>query len=129
MIELEPTTDEYTGVSFWHDVEYRHVIVLETEDTARLSGPGPGWYVRDENDELGPFNTFEQALFAADDRWLEISLAPANRLRETIETGRADEVGHFLLEYLADYGAVWIDVQELATRVFERVGGDEEAWQ
>src|SRR5687768_12443530 len=129
MIELQRDDSQDFEGTLWADANYSHVIVQETESTYRYGSGGPGWYVRDEDGEIGPFNTFEQALFAADDRWLEISLAPANRLRETIETGRADEVGHFLLEYLADYGAVGIDVQELAQQVFERVGADEEAWQ
>jgi hypothetical protein len=122
MIELE--RDGSQDIQVWADSDYSHVIVQETEDTYRFDSGGPGWYVRDENGELGPFNTFEQALFAADDRWLEISLAPANRLRRDIAEGRAHSVAQYLLEYLAEYGAVGIDVQALANLVLTRLEED-----
>lgn len=122
MIELD--RDDSQDIQVWADSDFSHVIVQETEETYRFGSGGPGWYVRDEDGEHGPFNTFEQALFAADDLWLEISLAPANRLRRDIEIGRTDEIGHFLLDYLAAYGAVGIDPQELAAQVFARIEND-----
>lgn len=127
MIELSNVTalDAPEGTELWSDEDNWHVIVLETEETYRSAG----WYVRDENGERGPLDDFAQAFDAAQKAWGEVTLLPANRLRADIETGRADEVGHFLLEYLADYGAVGIDAQALAKRVFERIGADDEAWQ
>jgi hypothetical protein len=122
MIELE--RDASQDIQVWADADFSHVIVQETEDTYRYGSGGPGWYVRDENGETGPFNTFEQALYAADDRWIMVSLYPANRLREEVESGRPDEIGQFLLEYLAEYGPVGIDAQDLAQRVFERIEQD-----
>lgn len=119
MIELE--RDESQDIEVWADGEFEHVIVQETVDTFRLGGPGPGWYVRDVDGEEGAFPTLERALVAARIRWVEVSLAPANRLRQEIAEGRADEVGNFLLEYLATYGPVGIDAQALARRVFERI--------
>lgn len=121
MIELE--RDESQDIQVWADVEFAHVIVHETEDTYRYGSGGPGWYVRDENGEHGPFNTFEQALYAADDLWIEISLAPANRLARNLAEGREHAVADYLLEYLAKYGAVGIDVQALAQLVMTRQEG------
>jgi len=121
MIELERDDSQDFGGTVWHDANYSHVIVYETESTYRFDGGGPGWYVRDEDGEVGPFNTFEQALYAADDRWFEIALGPANRLVIDIESSRSDEAGQFLLEYLAEYGPVGIDAQALAQLVFARV--------
>ena len=127
MIELSNVTalDAPEGTELWSDEDNRHVIVLETEETYRSAG----WYVRDENGDVGRAADLGKALMLARATWGEVTLAPANRLRETIETGRADEIGHFLLEYLADHGSVGIDPQALAKRVFERIGADEEAWQ
>jgi hypothetical protein len=122
MIELErayvdePETDRG---ELWSNPEQTHVISKED---------GQYW-VRDEAGERGAFDDFAQAFAAAEKAWGEVTLAPANRLRRDIAEGRADEIGHFLLEYLADYGAVGIDVQALARQVFERVGADEEAWK
>lgn len=130
MIELERMEDPIFEGRVWTDAANEHVLVLETEDTYRYGSGGPGWYVRDENAERGPVRTFAEAFDIAEELWTdEVSLAPANRLRQEIEQGRADEIGHFLLEYLADYGTAGIDAKALATRVFERVGADEEAWQ
>jgi hypothetical protein len=128
MIELQ--RDESQDIRVWADSDFSHVIVEEAEETYRYGSGGPGWYVRDENGERGPSRTFAEAFDIAEELWDdEVSLAPANRLRRDIADGRADEVGHFLLEYLADHGAVGIDVQALAQQVFARVGADEEAWQ
>lgn len=129
MIELERIEDPIFEGRTWTNESNTHVIIEETEDTYRYGSGGPGWYVRGENAERGPVRTFAEAFDLAEELWTdEVSLAPANRLRAEIAEGRADEVGHFLLEYLADHGAVGIDVQALANQVFARVGGDEEAW-
>jgi hypothetical protein len=48
------------------------------------------------------------------------------RLIDEIETGRVDEIGHFLLEHLADWGPGNLDVGQLARRVFERIEQDGE---
>lgn len=123
MIELQKveTPEDPTGFygEVWTNEANTHVIAQEDGR----------WFVRDESGTLGDYPTFSSAFEFARLAWGEVTLAPASRLRETIEDGRADEVGHFLLEYLADHGAVGIDVQALARRVFERVGDDEEAWR
>lgn len=122
MIELkrvEDVRDPSTG-ELWSDETNEHVISQE----------GGRWFVRDEEGGSQGWDTFAQAFADAQDLWLDVvTLEPANRLRRVIAEGRADEVGHFLLEYLADYGAVGIDVQALAQQVFQRVGADEEAWR
>lgn len=117
MIELEKTdnidpTDFYG--TLWTDESNEHVIAEE----------GGLFYVRDENGSSGGFGTFDEAFADAVDLWTDVTLAPANRLRVDIELGRTDEIGHFLLEYLATYGAVGIDVQALANRVFVRTEED-----
>lgn len=123
-VELErDESGEHEG-QVWHDVDFRHVIVEETEDTARIDGPGPGFYVRDEDGESGPHATLTGALAAAERMWGEVTLAPANRLVVELADGRADEVGEFLLQYLAEYGTTGIDAQALAQRVFERIEED-----
>lgn len=124
MIELEkvygddPATDRG---ELWSNAEQTHVI---SKEDGR-------WYVRDEHGDLGSYPTLAAAFeyLQVSQVWGEVTLAPANRLCRDIADGRADEAGHFLLEYLADYGAVGIDVQALAKQVFERIGADEEAWQ
>lgn len=113
MIELELIADD-----LWSDEANTHVIVHEDWSHSLHT---PGFYVRDENGDVGVAGNLGAALMLARAAWGEVTLAPANRLRETIETGRADEVGLFLLEYLAAHGAVGIDAQALARRVFERV--------
>ncbi|HTF49494.1 MAG TPA: hypothetical protein VK735_18785 [Pseudonocardia sp.] len=119
MIELERDESQW-HIQVWADKDFFHVIVQETEDTYRY-GSAPGWYVRDKNSERGPFGDFDHALTVANLHWGEVTLVPANRLRRDIEIGRTDEIGHFLLEYLATYGSVGIDVQELASQVFDRI--------
>lgn len=47
------------------------------------------------------------------------------RLVHEIETGRVDEIGHYLLEFLAEWGPGNLDVGRLARRVFERIDSDE----
>lgn len=122
MIELErvyadePETDRG---ELWSNAEQTHVLSKEDEQ----------YWVRDENGDVGVANDLAKALELAQAEWGEVTLAPANRLAQNIAEGRAGEVGHFLLEYLADFGAVGIDVQALAQQVFERIGADEEAWQ
>lgn len=131
MIELERIEDPIFEGRTWTDAANEHVIVHETERFYRGVNGEPGWYVRDVEGEHDRFDTFAQAFDYVNDPevWGEVTLAPANRLRRDIAEGRADEVGHFLLEYLADFGAVGIDAQELAQQVFARVGNDEEAWR
>lgn len=113
MIELEhqdhddPTS--FYGV-LWTDETNEHVIAEE----------GGLFYVRDENGERGAYDTFEQAFTAAQKAWGEVTLAPANRVTRNIAEGRSGEVSDYLLEYLAAYGAVGIDVQVLANLVFVR---------
>lgn len=119
MIELEKIAGD-----MWSDEPNTHVIVHEDWD---YPGHAPGFYVRDEDGDVGVYPTFAEAFERAQEEWGEVTLAPANRLRAEIEEGRTGEIGHFLLEYLADYGAVGIDARALARRVFERIGGDEEA--
>jgi len=123
MIELQKieTPEDPTGFygALWTNEANTHVICEE----------GSRWYVRDESGETGPYADLVDAFTAASARWGEVTLAPANRLRREIETEPADQISHALLAYLADYGAVGIDVQALARRVFERVGADEEAWR
>lgn len=120
MIELDRDIEQ-GDTQVWADAEFRHVIVLETEDIVRYDAR-PGWYVRDEDVfERGPYQTLADALTVAQNAWGDVTLAPANRLRRDITEGRADEVEQFLLEYLADYGAVGIDVQALANLVFTRI--------
>jgi len=114
MIELKREQhDDPTGFYgvLWTDESNEHVIAQE----------GGLFYVRDENGSSGAWSTFDEAFADALDLWTEVSLAPANQVAVDIELGRADEVGDFLLEYLAEYGAVGIDVQRLARRVFDRV--------
>jgi hypothetical protein len=121
MIELErDESGDFPG-QVWHDANFSHVIVLETEDTVRFDGDGPGWYVRDEVREMGPFNTFEQALYAADDVWREVTLAPANRLARNLAEEDENDGMQYLTEYLAEYGAVGIDAQALANLVLTRL--------
>lgn len=114
MIELnqhvpyDPTG--FYGV-LWTDEINEHVIAEED---------GLFW-VRDTGGDIGVGNDLATALDLARAEWGEVTLAPANRLRENIEIGRVDEIGEFLLEYLAEYGAVGIDTQTLARRVFERI--------
>lgn len=117
MIELEKTDHD-----LWSDADGLHVIVHQ--DWTTYEGLRPGWFVRDEDGESGSWPTLAGALLVAADRWGEVTLAPANRLRSEIETGRADEVGQSLLEYLTTYGTAGIDVQALAQRVFERIEED-----
>jgi hypothetical protein len=123
MIELQrdenPDDPEGQDVELWHDVEYRHVIVREDWEHSLHA---PGWYVRDEHIELGAFGTFGEALAVAQAAWgTEVTLAPANRLRAAVEVEDENDVGTYLLEYLATYGTVGIDAQALAVRVFERI--------
>lgn len=126
-IELEyDESGDFPG-QVWHDANFSHVIVQETADTVGTVSV-PGWYVRDEVRELGPFNDLVQALAEARGVWGEVTLAPANRLVADIAEGRADEVAQFLVEYLAAYGAVGIDVQALASRVLVKQEGGEQGY-
>lgn len=121
MIELErDDSGDFPG-QVWHDVEYRHVIVQETADTAPLTSGGPGWYVRDENGETGPYVDLADAFTAASARWGEVTLAPANRLVLNMTYEDETDAGRYLLEYLATYGAVGIDPQALANLAFARL--------
>lgn len=121
MIELE--RDESQDTQVWADANFSHVIVEETEDTVRVDIPmAPGFYVRDEDGAAGPWPTLDSALEAAHSQWGDaVALAPALRLERDVAVGRAGEVGDFLLEYLATYGAVGIDARELAQQVFARI--------
>jgi hypothetical protein len=95
MIELERVADvrdPSTG-ELWSDETNEHVISCED---------GQYW-VRDTYGERGPVRTFEQAFDIAFGRWGgQVTLVPANRLRDEIEEGRTGEIGDFLLEYLAE---------------------------
>lgn len=129
MIELELHTGEDTQV--WSDSGHRHAIEYLDEARAAIRyGSEPGFHIHDESGELGAYPSLAAALdyLQTSQVWGEVSLAPANRLARNIAEGPTDEIGHFLLEYLADYGPVGIDAQALANLVFARVGGDEEAW-
>lgn len=118
MITLERVTDTDWPGQVWTDEANTHVIVEETADTVRVDIPmAPGLYVRDENGELGPYSTLELALEFARYAWGPVELGPARRLRRDIAEGRADDVAQFLLEYLAEYGPVGIDVRDLAENV------------
>lgn len=122
MIELDQVENHEDGdVELWADAEYRHVIVCEDWEHSLHA---PGWYVRDEHIELGAFGTFGEALAVARKAWGEVALAPANRLRAAVEVEDENDVGTYLLEYLATYGTVGIDAQALAVRVFERIAED-----
>jgi hypothetical protein len=121
MITLERVTGEDFPGQVWSNDANTHVIVEETEETYRFDSAGPGWYWRDEDGESNRFDTLDAALQDARRQWGEIALGPAMRLSRNIAEGRADEVGHFLLEYLAEYGAAGIDAQALANRVFARI--------
>lgn len=123
MIELErDTEDPHFPGEVWASHDHMHVIVQETESTVRR-GSEPGWYVRDTNGERGPYDAFDQAFAAAQKAWGEVSLAPANRLARNLAEGREHAVADYLLEYLAEYGAVGIDVQALAQLVMTRQEG------
>jgi hypothetical protein len=102
---------DYTWITddeeLWQDADQSHVISRE----------GDGWYVRDETGEHGRYSTFGLALEFARFVWGPVELGPARRLRRNVAEGRADEVAQFLLEYLAEYGAVGIDVRDLAENV------------
>jgi hypothetical protein len=115
MIELE--RDESQDTQVWADEDFSHVIVEETGNTWRYGSDGPGWYVRDEDGEAGPFALFADALDAAHDRGWPVTLAPANRLVRDIKQGRSHAIADYLLGYLAEYGPVGIDVQALANLV------------
>ena len=121
MIELsrDDSPEQYSEV--WADADLSHVIVHETEAFDRGVSGEPGWYVRDEDGEEGPFPTLDLALEAAHLRWGGVSLAPANRLRRDIEDGDENDGMRWLVEYLATYGTADIDAQELARRVSERL--------
>lgn len=112
MIELDKLHEDV-----WSDEDNWHVIARETEETYHSAG----FYVRDEDGENGPYPTLTLALNQAQALWGEVTLAPANRLRANIDGGRGNEVGDFLLEYLATYGTVGVDAQALAQRVFARI--------
>lgn len=43
------------------------------------------------------------------------------RLDNDLETGRPDELAQFFLEYLAEWGPQYIDVQAYAQRIFDRI--------
>lgn len=122
MIELDRVENQHgeQDVELWADSEYLHVIVREDWEHSLHA---PGWYVRDEDAEEGSFDTFGEAFETAERMWGEVTLAPARRLLVDIAEGRADEVGQSLLEYLAAYGAVGIDVQALAEQVCARQEG------
>lgn len=113
MIELE-RHDENDPTGFygvlWTDESNTHVIVEE----------GAHLWVRDESGDVGVANELGTALELARAEWGEVTLAPARRLRDDIELGRSHAVADFLLEYLAEYGAVGIDVKALAQTVLER---------
>lgn len=124
MITLERVTDQDFPGEVWTDEANYHVIVQETPETFPVRLPGAGWYVRDyDGIELGPFASLDESLATARQVWGEVTLGPADRLARSMAEGRADEVGQFLLEYLADYGAVGIDVQALAQLVMTRQEG------
>lgn len=122
MIELDRVENQYgeQDVELWADNEYLHVIVRE--DWVNHSHD-PGWYVRDEDGERGAFRSFAEAFNAAELLWApvgDVTLAPARRLVADIAESEPWGAGQFLLEYLAAYGAVGIDVQALAEQVFAR---------
>lgn len=121
MIELE--RGESQDIQVWADSDFRHVIVRETEGTYRYGSGGSGYYVRDEIGEVGPYLSLGEAFEMAQDRWGEVTLAPANRLARNLAEGREHAVADYLLEYLAKYGAVGIDVQALAQLVMTRQEG------
>jgi hypothetical protein len=121
MIELEKVDDPHFEGQVWSDKSEMHVIVQETENTYR-HGSSPGWYVRDENGESGPHGSLAEALSGSQWAWqTEVTLAPANRLRDAVEVEDENDVGTYLLEYLAAYGTAGIDAQALAKRVSERI--------
>jgi hypothetical protein len=118
MIILERVTSEDFPGQVWTDESNTHVIVEETADTVRVDIPmAPGFYVRDEDGEHGRYSTLGLALEFARFVWGPVELGPARRLRRNVTEGRADEVAQFLLEYLAEYGTVGIDVRDLAENV------------
>jgi hypothetical protein len=120
MIELE--RDESQDIQVWADSDFSHVIVEETPDTYRFDGGAPGFWVRYEEGEDGPFPSLDVALIEARETWDdEVTLAPANRLRRDIEDGDENDGMQWLVEYLATYGTAGIDAQALAQRVFERI--------
>lgn len=120
MIELE--RDESQDIQVWADADFSHVIVQETEDTVRVDIPmEPGWYVRDEDGESGPFLLFVDALDGAADRGWDVTLGPANRLVRDMTNGDETDAGPFLVQYLATYGPVGIDVQALANLALTRL--------
>lgn len=114
MVELEKV-DEGRGWAggygaLWASADRAHVI---SEEDGR-------YWVRDESGALGDFPTFSSAFEHAEMVW-GATLAPANRLARDVAEGRPDEVGQFLIEYLAEYGAVGIDVRALANLVLARI--------
>jgi hypothetical protein len=119
MIELE--RDESQDIQVWADADFRHVIVQEP-GTTLVEYLAPGWYVRDEGGEYGPYGDLAEALVAAQGIW-DVTLAPANRLRRDIEDGDENDGMQHLTEYLAEHGTVGIDPQALAQRIFERLEG------
>lgn len=46
------------------------------------------------------------------------------RLDNDLETGRPDELAQFFLEYLAEWGPQYIDVQAYAERVLDHQGDE-----
>jgi hypothetical protein len=116
MIELERTEPD-----LWITADEFYAIVELTSDIPALNYQGPGFYVRDNEGDVGPFRTLDEALHAAELRWGEVTLAPANRLRRNIDVEDECDAGNYLLEYLAYYGTAGIDAQALARRVFERI--------
>jgi hypothetical protein len=104
---------DYTWITddeeLWQDADQSHVISRE----------GDGWYIRDESGELGAYPSLAAALdyLQVSQVWGPVELGPARRLRRNVTEGRADEVAQFLLEYLAEYGTVGIDVRDLAENV------------
>lgn len=115
MIELERLADD-----MWSDEPNAHVIVHEDWSHSLHQ---PGFYVRDEDGDVGVATDFAGALLLARAAWGEVTLAPANRLARDIADGRADEVGQFLIEYLAEHGAVGIDAHSLANLVLAKQEG------
>jgi len=121
MIILERVIDPSFPNEVWTDDVNRHVMVCELENTFRYGSGGPGWYIRDEVGEVGPYLSFDEALEMASSRWGAVALGPALRLEKDLAQARVDEGMQFLVEHLAEYGAVGIDVKALAEQVLTRI--------
>jgi hypothetical protein len=127
MIILERVTgSDWPGVTWTDDVN-AHVIVLETDETVRVDIlMEPGWYLRDEDGETGPWPSLDDALTEAEFQWGDaVALGPCARLVRDLHDARPGEGAlRQLVEHLADYGPGGIDVQALAELVLRK----EEWW-